>query len=110
MDPLIAMPIAWSITLCLAVLAAATLRHPLRMLLLELCGTEQRACFWTIWSTSVIVLVPMMAVSAIEPGPDAGRFIQDVVFYALCGIALALLGMGRAVWSRTPHDLRHGAE
>lgn len=92
----------WFITLTLSAIAAAALWRPLLVLLSDLCGTEQRSRFWTIWSITMVVLVPLLAVSAVDLTGDVVRVLRNVVFYALGGIMLALLGMGYAIWTRTP--------
>lgn len=93
----------WFITLTLSSIAAAALWRPLLVLLGDLCGTEQRSCFWTIWSSvAMMILVPLLAVSAVDLNGDAVRVLRGVVFYAIAGIVVALLGMGYAIWTRTP--------
>lgn len=102
----------WFITLTLSSIAAAVLWRPLLVLLGDLCGTEQRSRFWSIWSVAMVILVPLLAVSAVDLTGDVVPVLRRVVFYALGGIMLALLGMGYAIWTRTPRgsDLPLGRE
>lgn len=97
----------WLITLVLSTIAAANLWRPLLVLLADLCGTEQRSRFWTIWSVAMVILVPLLAVSAVDLTGDVVRVLRSIVFYALGGIMLALLGMGYAIWTRTPQGGDH---
>lgn len=97
----------WLITLSLSTIAAAALWRPLLVLLADLCGTEQRSRFWTIWSVAMVILVPLLAVSAVDLTGDVVRVLRSIVFYALGGIMLALLGMGYAIWTRTPQGGDH---
>lgn len=92
----------WFITLALSSIAAAALWRPLLVLLGDLCGTEQRSRFWTIWSVAMVILVPLLAVSAVNLNGDVVQVLRGVVFYAVGGIVMALLGMGGAIWTRTP--------
>lgn len=92
----------WFITLTLSSIAAAALWRPLLVLLGDLCGTEQRSRFWTIWSVAMVILVPLLAVSAVNLNGDVVQVLRGVVFYAVGGIVTALLGMGYAIWMRTP--------
>ena len=80
----------WFITLTLSSIAAAALWRPLLVLLGDLCGTEQRSRFWTIWSVAMMILVPLLAVSAVDLNGDAVRVLRGVVFYAVGGIVTAL--------------------
>ncbi|MFV3131594.1 hypothetical protein [Niveispirillum sp. KHB5.9] len=101
--------LGWCITLSLSALAAAALWRPLLVLLGELCGTEQRSRFWTIWSVAMVMLVPLLTVSAMDLEGDAVQVLRGIIFYAVGGIVLALLGMGYAVWTRTPRpENNHG--
>lgn len=36
------------------------LRHPLRTILIELCGTQERAVFWVSFSNVTVTLVPLI--------------------------------------------------
>src|SRR5256885_16067542 len=47
--------------------AVAYLRNALRSLLIELCGTAERANFWLAFSNVTLVLVPLIFALAYEP-------------------------------------------
>lgn len=93
----------WSISLVLALIAVAILARPLRILLVDICGTEQRAGFWALYASVLVILAPLLVVSlpglldaAVNMGLAA--VLQRAVFYSLVGIIGALLVMGYAVW------------
>lgn len=94
----------WAVALLLASAACAVIVGPLLAVLTELCGGRHRALFWTVYACALTVAAPLLAVST--PGlldgaaaaEGSGPVLQRAVFYALAGIILALLIMGRAVW------------
>ncbi len=81
---------AFSVVLCL--------RPSLNAVLVDLCGTRDRARFWTVFSTVVLVLMPM--IFALEHPPQAGDRWQSVVQAsqmlrdALTGLMAAVFGLG----------------
>ncbi|PTQ12207.1 hypothetical protein CLG96_06550 [Sphingomonas oleivorans] len=102
LTPIAALLLAYSMTALLALFAAVTLWRPLSVLLGEMCGTEQRSRFWTVWSTAMMVATPMLIVSIGAIATDPVRLVKGTVASALTGILFALIGMGFAVWSRSP--------
>lgn len=100
--PIAALLITYALTALIALLAAVTLWRPLSILLAELCGTEERSRFWTVWSTVMMVATPMLFVSWRGVATDPTDLVQGTVTSALIGVLMALLGMGFAVWSRSP--------
>lgn len=93
----------WTVSIVLALLAVAVVARPLKALLVDICGTEDRARFWTLYAAVMLVVAPLMVVSA--PGlldaavaAGIGPVLQRAVFYALLGILAALVVMGYAVW------------
>ena len=102
LTPIAALLLAYALAGLIALLAAVALWRPLRILLGEICGTEERSRFWTVWSTVMLVVAPLLLVSWRAVDADPSRLIQGTAGAALFGILLALLGMGYAVWSRSP--------
>lgn len=103
--PIAALLVTYALTALVATLAAAVLWRPLSILLAELCGTEERSRFWTVWSMVMMVATPMLFVSMKGIQIRAADLIQSTMTSALFGVLLALVGMGIAVWSRSPrHD------
>lgn len=92
----------WAVSIVLALLAVAVVIRPLRVLLEDICGTADRARFWTLYAALLLVIAPLMVVST--PGlldaaaAGIGQVLQRTVFYALLGMLVALLVMGYAVW------------
>lgn len=102
MTPLNALLLTYGLTTVLSLLAAAMLWRPLDLLLTDVCGTMPRALFWTVWSMVMICVLPLLMASLRVVASDPVLVVKNAVSSALFGILLALLGMGYAVWSRTP--------
>lgn len=103
--PIAALLLTYALTALIATLAAVVLWRPLSILLPELCGTEQRSRFWTVWSIVMMVATPLLLVSLRSIATSPTDLVQGTVTSALFGVLLALVGMGFAVWSRSPrHD------
>lgn len=100
--PIAALLITYALTALITLLAVVTLWRPLSILLAELCGTEERSRFWTMWSTVMMVATPMLFVSWRGVATDPTELVQGTMTSALIGVLMALLGMGFAVWSRNP--------
>jgi len=54
-------------TLLLSLIVILCLRKALQGILLDLCGTEQRARFWSIYTNILLVLMPVAAVLIARP-------------------------------------------
>ena len=102
LTPIAALLLTYALTTLLATLAAVSLWRPLSLLLGEICGTEQRSHFWTVWSTVMMIVAPMLIVSMGSLATDPTWLVKSTVASALTGILLALMGMGFAVLSRSP--------
>lgn len=100
--PIAALLITYALTALIALLAVVTLWRPLSILLAELCGTEERSRFWTVWSTVMMVATPMLFVSWRGVATNPTELVRGTMTSALIGVLMALVGMGFAVWSRTP--------
>ncbi|EGD60478.1 membrane protein of unknown function [Novosphingobium nitrogenifigens DSM 19370] len=103
--PIAALLLTYVITLVLAGLAAFVLRRPLAILLSELCGTEERSSFWTVWSMVMMIALPLLFVSMARIATDPTELIQGTVACTLAGILMAMAGMGLAVWRRVPRPV-----
>lgn len=103
--PIAALLLTYAVTLVLAGLAAFVLRRPLSILLSELCGTEERSSFWTVWSMVMMIALPLLFVSMARIATDPTELIQGTVAATLAGTLLAMLGMGLAVWRRVPRPV-----
>lgn len=79
-------------TLISALIAVRYLRAPLRALLIELCGTGERAAFWAVFSNVTITLVPVIFAMQYVPEPAPGRTaVVEVATQLKWGLA-GLLG------------------
>ena len=76
-----------TITVCAAIVLY--LAKPLRSLLIELCGTAERANFWLAFSNVALVLVPV--ISALDYSPEAGAN-KVLVFELAAQLRHALIG------------------
>ena len=78
------------------VLVGAVMRRPLFSVLLEICGTENGARFWVVFSRAVLILVPLFAVSVLLPDADYDPFftLKVVVASLTGGLLLSVLAIG----------------
>lgn len=94
----------WAVALVLALTAIALIVRPLLLILTEICGGHDRARFWTVYACVLTLMAPLLTVSTpglldtVATTGSTGAVLQRAVFYALAGIAAALLIMGRSVW------------
>lgn len=59
-------------TLLLGTSAVAYLRRPLMTILIELCGSRERATFWVAFSNVAVLLVPLLFAMQYTPATTAG--------------------------------------
>ena len=88
--------LAVTIIICAAIVFY--LAKPLRSLLIELCGTAERANFWLVFSNVALVLVPV--IFALDYAPEAG-VSKAVVFeiaaqrrHSLIGFLVSFASLG----------------
>src|SRR5689334_8425125 len=67
---------------------------PLRALLMELCGSAERAGFWVAFSTTSLVLVPLVFALAYQPTSPSGPVILEVAAQVRSGLIGFLLSFG----------------
>jgi len=87
-----------AVSLIVFSLAAAYLRPFLKRILFDLCGTEERAQFWTAFSNLLLIGLPL--IFALAYHPEAGS-AEDLFFEIaghisgnLAGFLVAMLGIG----------------
>ena len=106
------------IELCICLLASglllAALTRPLRRLLIDACGTVERANFWVVYSAAMMVIVPLLAVvvlgkSTESTGPTLA-FYKAAVGSALLGLFTALAVLGIQIASLLPRRVLGGRE
>jgi hypothetical protein len=86
------------VTITASVLTLAYLRRPLLRILVDLCGTEDRAAFWLAFSNVTLFLVPVLL--ALHRHPGSGSFaeaifgIGDQLEVALLGLVVSVVALG----------------
>jgi uncharacterized membrane protein YhaH (DUF805 family) len=79
-------------------LTLAYLRRPLFRILVDLCGTEDRAAFWLAFSNVTLFLVPVLF--ALHSHPASGSFAESVLGIgdqleaALLGLVVSVVALG----------------
>jgi hypothetical protein len=104
----IAFLLAVGITLLLSGLVVFYLRGPLQRVLRDLCGTDDRAAFWTSFANVFLFVMPLAAVLLgrnLGQAPDTLFFaVVEQAKWALLGLILALfltaVGVAAFVWPR----------
>ncbi len=90
-------------TALLSLAVAIYLRSHLRTILTDLCGTPERANFWTVFSNVILVLVPLIFALDYHPNADAGVplvfEISAQLKHALVGLMISIIGLGTAIGS-----------
>jgi hypothetical protein len=103
--------IALTATLLLSVLVVLYLRRPLHRILVDLCGAEHRAWFWSAYSNVVLLLVPaaalLVAGAPERPGEATVFTVVNQFKWALVGLLVAVflvaMGVATFIWpARTP--------
>jgi len=83
-------------------------KDPLRSLLLELCGTKERASFWLAFSNVTLVLTPLIFALGYTPetGPEKSLIFEMAaqLKYSLIGFVIALGAIGLVLFRFIPRD------
>ena len=87
------------LTLIATFAIVAYLRSPLHNILVELCGTRERAAFWVSFSNVTITLVPLIFAMQYTPdlkaaGSTAVLELAAQLKWALAGLLFAVLVLG----------------
>lgn len=101
MNTILSFAIEVALTIIIAALLVGYLRPFLRKILIDLCGTEERAQFWTAFSN--IFLIGLPVIIALSYRPEAVN-TEELFFEVagklsgnLGGLLLALIGVGLTV-------------
>ena len=85
-----------TVAACLAVVLY--LRPHLQRILLDLCGTQDRAAFWTAFSMVTLFLVPVIFAMHMrpQPGKELSSFFQvsQQLKFALIGLVASVVVLG----------------
>ena len=86
------------LTLISAFLVVAYLKPHLQRILIDLCGTEERARFWTVFSNVTLILIPVIAAMSYHPniGQGASLFFElsAQLRWGLIGLIGSVVVMG----------------
>jgi hypothetical protein len=98
MNTIFSFIVEFTLTLVIAALLVKYLRPFLQRVLNDLCGTEERAQFWTAFSNILLIGIPL--IFALNYRPEA-RGMEALLFEVtgklsgnLIGFLLALIGIG----------------
>jgi hypothetical protein len=93
--------IGLGLTLIIAFAIVAYLRSPLHGILVEICGTRERASFWVSFSNVTITLLPLIFAMQYTPCLKAGGTptleLAAQLKWALSGLLFAVLSLGWAL-------------
>jgi len=96
----------YGVALSLPAAVIAALSAPMRSVMLDLCGTEARAAFWTAYLRILLTLAPLLGVSTVFVGSRelAGMVdaIPSIVFWSVLGMVVALLVIGWMIHGAIP--------
>jgi hypothetical protein len=85
-------------TVTISLLVVAYLRQPLKQLLTELCGHENRVAFWTAFSVVTVSLMPAIFALGSWPGADPSTpallGIAEQVRWGMIGLVLSVIALG----------------
>ena len=108
MNPTTAFLIDVGLVAILSVSLVAYVKGHLSRLLIELCGTTERASFWLAFSNVTLVLVPLIFALNYEPESGHNRnFIFDMATqlkYAIIGFVIALSSLAIILFRFIPRD------
>jgi hypothetical protein len=86
------------VTLITALAIVAYLRAPLYSILVELCGTKERAAFWVAFSNVTLALLPlifaMQYTPEVKPGTSVVLEVAAQLKWALAGLLSAVVFLG----------------
>ena len=86
------------VTIAVSALTLAYLRRPLVRILVDLCGTEDRAGFWLAFSNVTMFLIPVLF--ALHRHPASASFVEaifgigDQLEAALLGLVVSVAALG----------------
>ena len=108
MSPTAAFLIDVGIVTLLSVTLVVYLKAHLKNLLVELCGTAERASFWLAFSNVTLVLVPLIFALDYRPefGPDR-NFIFEMATqlkHAIIGFVIALSSLAVILYRFIPRE------
>lgn len=108
MNPTIAFLTDAALAVVVSAGIVAYVKRPLRTLLVEICGTTERASFWLAFSNVTLVLVPLIFVLDYKPefGPDKTLIFEMAtqLKYAMIGFVIALSALALVMLRFIPRN------
>ena len=99
-----------SVVLGAALVVVTYLQNPLRGILVDLCGTAERAEFWTAFSSVTLTLVPLIFCLGYRPQstsmPGLAFDLCGELEWALIGLACSVVLMGLILRTFIPRGER----
>jgi hypothetical protein len=97
-----------------ALAVVATMGRPLKAMLVELCGTEERAGFWLVFSNVMLLLTPVIFAMHMRPDAEEPRTLAHQLSLqmesGLIGLVLAVLVLGFVMGSFIPRGATSATE
>jgi len=86
------------ITMGVVLVAIVYLRQPLQLILSDLCGSADRARFWTAFCNITLFLVPLVFALNHQPDSSSGQatifMISSQIEFALIGLVMSVVTLG----------------
>jgi len=103
MDSLIIFSIEVLISLGVSMTLILLIRPLLRGVLVETCGTHERADFWLMFTQLMLAIAPLLLVIFFTHSIDESvvlpaLFVKDTLFRSLIGVFFGLLLIGHVMW------------
>lgn len=113
MSPLSLFLVEVGICLLASTLVAGFLTRPLRRLLIDECGTVERAGFWVVYSDVMIFIAPLVTAVVFGKSSEVYEptlpFCKAALGSALAGVFVALAAVGLQVARFLPRRLEKDA-
>ena len=101
MNTIISFLIQVSLAVALTSIIVSYIRPYLRKVLVDLCGTEERAQFWTVFSNIILVGLPLLISLTYQPEANKAEELFFEITHRISGNMLgflfSLLGVGLIV-------------
>lgn len=98
MNSVITFLVGLAVTIGVVLVALLYLRNPLQSILTDLCGSTDRARFWTAFSNVTLFLVPLVLALDHQPDPSLKRAaiftISEQIESAAIGFVVSVIVMG----------------
>jgi hypothetical protein len=113
MNPTVAFLTDVALAVIISLSAVAYLKGHLKTLLVELCGTTERASFWLAFSNVTLVLIPLIFVLDYRPefGPNKSLIFEMAtqLKYPMIGFVIALSAFALVMLRFIPRNQNHAA-